>query len=478
MAGVLKSDLWTDAYKPRMAQMGWPLRNEVATLTYRKGGPFLVGFDLKGWVQNLLQEMRPTALGAQYLTALGQPPSAAYLHALSMDLTIDAVPEGTWVLPNEPLLRLEGPSALWSHLEGALIGETSFLLQVLTCEGTVSTPTERDLATAAEKERGRSMFPLVDSEAAIQERATRLLELGLQPHQLAEGGLRSATCSEQHYLAVRACKAAGFTHTSNLHLASFLGMQPAGTTGHEHVQRYGGDLEAFRAAAERDPGIVTFLLDTFSTRHSGLEAACRVALEHPTRQFNVRPDCEPTQVGDFRVIVSTLQERKLVDRVGISLSGSFNLERTKQFLLMADQMGFPREKLSFLYGEHLLTPPFSAPTRSKIATVLKLSETGGRPTMKFSDGADGKPGPKSSWPGRPVLYRRRSMSGPYGLVAQQGEPVPEGYVNLFEAPPWSSTAPNLKEDLRVVPSPRTQALIDACMKERTTVITRALQDGT
>lgn len=45
--------LHTDKYKPAMALAGFYLRRETFTLTFRKGGPFLVPFDLAERVQAL-----------------------------------------------------------------------------------------------------------------------------------------------------------------------------------------------------------------------------------------------------------------------------------------------------------------------------------------------------------------------------------------------------------------------------------------
>jgi hypothetical protein len=80
--------------------------------------------------------------------------------------------------------------------------------------------------------------------------------------------------------------------------------------------------------------------------------------------------------------------------------------------------------------------------------------------MKFGNElAEGK----QSIPGAPVVFRRRSGSGPIGLIGQEGEPVPAGYELLSGATPESAAsipAPGGAEDVRVAYTPATQALVD------------------
>jgi len=88
--------------------------------------------------------------------------------------------------------------------------------------------------------------------------AKALVEAVKNPDRIFEVGMRSASCLEQHEIALRACREAGIRRTSNVLLARTLGMIPVGTMGHEHVQRYGADEPAFRAMLDglRDIPIV------------------------------------------------------------------------------------------------------------------------------------------------------------------------------------------------------------------------------
>lgn len=141
------------------------------------------------------------------------------------------------------------------------------------------------------------------------------------------------------------------------------------------------------------------------------------------------------------------------------------------------------KRLSFLYGGYTVPPHVPLPTRSEPAAVLKLCESGGSPTMKFSDGADGRPGPKSSKPGRPVLWRLRTPDGvdseglPMGVIGQEGEEPATGYEVLTGAPLPFDQPEQLLRRFRSQPSansPATAALLIRCTRDRDDAIARAL----
>src|SRR5262249_29003641 len=126
--------------------------------------------------------------------------------------------------------------------------------------------------------------------ARVRTRVKDLVQAVGDGARLFEVGLRSATCVDQHLLALEACRAEGLTRTSHLFGAHRLAMTPVGTMGHEHVQRYGTDDAAFRAMAERRPQRSSFLLDTFDTMRSGIPAALALIAERPGEGDSIRYD--------------------------------------------------------------------------------------------------------------------------------------------------------------------------------------------
>ncbi len=114
------SILMSDAYKFSMAQAGFALREETFVLSFRKGGPFYIPFDLNAIVQALLPDL-PTSKEAGFLAANGYPMTTAMEKAIQGKIKVVCPPVGAWVGKGEPILSVTGPSFLVSWLEPLLI---------------------------------------------------------------------------------------------------------------------------------------------------------------------------------------------------------------------------------------------------------------------------------------------------------------------------------------------------------------------
>lgn len=487
----MTSFLATDKYKLVMATAGFPLRQESFVLALRKGGPWVMPVDPIAFVESLLPDT-----DTQGLTGM----SDAFWSALGGSVGVHGIPKGAWFGNREPVLTVTGASALVSNLEARIIGELTFRIQVATLAKLQPNTIDQRLGVATcEREREIILETLdavgtrapkngitVDPKGYhrhILERATELLLIVGGDHtRVMEAGYRAASCLEQHELAVRAVRDAGFRATSNVLLAQTLGINPAGTTGHEHTQRWGSDYEAFTAVRDMIPGDVTYLLDTFSTRHSGLPTALRVMQEQPGRACSVRFDSESTMRGDYLLATEMFREQGL--QPGLNLGGGFNARKTREFEALRDATSqWPAAKQRYMYGQYLVEPHVPLPTRGDVGAVYKLSQTGSRPTMKFSDNPE-----KSSSPGKPVLFRLAHPGGaefthlPLGIIGQEGEKPPEHYTVLEASDPSYSPYGSRKEEWAArfnaqpaLNSPATQALIDRCETERANVIRFALE---
>ncbi|MFQ4136631.1 nicotinate phosphoribosyltransferase [Nodosilinea sp. PGN35] len=142
-----------------------------------------------------------------------------------------AVPEGTAVFANEPLLRVEAP--LWQ----AQIAET-YLLNTLNYQTLVAT------------------------------RAARLRDVAGPTATLLEFGTRRAFSPQGALWAARAAMAAGLDGTSNVLAAVQLGHRPAGTMAHALVMVFtaleDSEDKAFAAFQRYFPG-AALLIDTYDT---------------------------------------------------------------------------------------------------------------------------------------------------------------------------------------------------------------------
>ena len=142
-----------------------------------------------------------------------------------------AVPEGTAIFANEPLLRIEAP--LWQ----AQILET-YLLNTLNYQTLIAT------------------------------RSARIRDVAGPQALLLEFGTRRAFGPQASVWAARAALAAGFDATSNVLAALKLGRKPTGTMAHALVMALsamqGSEAKAFSAFHHYFPG-APLLIDTYDT---------------------------------------------------------------------------------------------------------------------------------------------------------------------------------------------------------------------
>lgn len=254
-----------------------------------------------------------------------------------------AVPEGTAVFANEPLLRVEAP--LWQ----AQIIET-YLLNTLNYQSLIAT------------------------------RAARLRDVASEKATLLEFGTRRAFSPQASLWAARAALAGGLDATSNVLAALQLGHKPSGTMAHALVMALsaieGNEDEAFAAFHRYFPG-AALLIDTYDT----VAAAKRLAAKINSGEMElagVRLDS-----GDL--VSLSKQVRLLLPKVPIFASGDLDeweIARLKAAGAEIDGYGL---------GTRLVSG-------SPINGVYKLVEIDGIPVMKQSTD-------KVTYPGRKQIFR-------------------------------------------------------------------------
>jgi nicotinic acid phosphoribosyltransferase len=439
--------LLTDGYKFSMAEAGWPLRRETFYSSHRKGGLQVLPFDVQRELQKVLPEAKPSDWA--FLSANDYELGSAVRAALaSRELVVQALPRNAVFHDREPIFSVTGPSALVSWLE-PLVLQWNYRVQVATTAllrpselaaavGTVTCQAQRQLVLETLDAIGVKAPRIeVDAEgyvARVKAQVEALAQIVGTPARLFEVGLRAASCPEQHLLALEGCKQAGLNRTSNVHGAQQLGLVPVGTMGHEHIQRYGSDEAAFRAMVERRYQRSSFLLDTFDTITSGIPTAYKIIAERPGQSDSIRYD-SGDKVAQYRFAAA--EAKRLGIRPVQILEDGFDAALTRQFEALRVEAGWRPEEQVYGYGGYLVAQTSGSPlTRDRVSAVYKLTQTGPQPTMKFGNESGSG---KQSVPGRPVLFRRRAgASGPFGIVGQEGEAVPEGYALLTGAPALSS----------------------------------------
>ena len=235
------SPLLTDLYQLTMAagywKHDWQDRRAVFHLFFRRA-PFGEKAALAAGIQpalDFLTQLKFSEDDLAYLGTLagpdGQPIFESafldYLRDLAWSLDVAAVPEGTLVLPHEPLLRIEGPLLQCQLVETALLNIVNFQTLIATKAARVCSAAEGD----------------------------PVLEFGLRRAQGPDGGLSAS----------RAAFLGGCAATSNVLAGKEFGIPVKGTHAHSWVMSYPDELAAFTAYAKALPNNVTCLVDTYDT---------------------------------------------------------------------------------------------------------------------------------------------------------------------------------------------------------------------
>ena len=212
-------------------------REAVFALSFRSlpfGGGYAVAAGLADALE-ILENLRFEAADIEHLRGLRgsadrplfKPDFLDFLAALRFSCDVDAIPEGTVVFGNEPLLRVRGPL-----LQAQLV--ESVLLNVIGFQTLVATKAARVVEAAG---------------------GGAVLEFGLRRAQGPDGALSAA----------RAAYIGGVAATSNVLAGRLHGIPVRGTHAHSWVQVFDDEQAAFDAYADAQPDNVTLLVDTYDS---------------------------------------------------------------------------------------------------------------------------------------------------------------------------------------------------------------------
>jgi nicotinate phosphoribosyltransferase len=281
--------LLTDLYQLTMAYGYWKsgeLETEgVFNLTFREN-PFKGGYSIScglGYVIEFLKSYRFEPSDIEYLATLtgndDQPlfesEFLAYLGDLELSCDVEAVPEGTVVFPQEPLLRVMGPLLQCQLLETPLLNMMNF-------------------------------------QTLIATKASRICAAA-QGDPVIEFGLRRAQGFDGAMAASRAAFIGGCDSTSNVLAARTFGIPPRGTHAHSWVMTFDSELEAFLAYSEAMPNNCILLVDTYDTLQ-GVRNAVEVGQRlraRGSRLAGIRLDS-----GDLAYL--SIEARKILDAAGFA----------------------------------------------------------------------------------------------------------------------------------------------------------------
>ena len=416
--------LVTDLYELTMAQAYWAHgMTGLATfsLFVRELPPergFLVAAGLED-VLRFLEGFRFSPEALAYLESTGIF-SRAFLEALAdLRFTGDvwAVPEGTLVFANEPILEITAP------ILQAQIAET-YVINQIHLQTMIATKAARCVAAA----RGRA-----------------LVDFALRRTHGVDAGLKVARCT---YLV-------GFQATSNVLAGRRYGIPITGTMAHSFIMAFEEEEEAFRAFAETFPERAIFLIDTYDTLE-GARKAARVAQEMARkgqRLLGVRLDS-----GDLLAL--SREVRRILDEAGL-----------REVRILASG-GLDEYRIAALLEAGAPIDAFGVGTRMGVSEdapwldmAYKLVAYEGRPALKRSPGKASLPGPKQ-------VFRFYADNGQMqeDVLALREETVPggtpllekvmEGGRLLRPHPPLAVLRERFQEEFRRLPE-RYKALRNA-----------------
>jgi len=273
-----------------------------------------------------------------------------YLAAMRFDGRVRAVPEGTIVFAEEPIMVVTAPAPV------AQIAET-YLVNAVNFQTMVASKAARVVWAANSAGRDR---PVVDF------------------------GSRRAQSAEASVLAARASYIAGCAGTSNVFAGRKLGIPVFGTIAHSWIMSFPSEREAFRRYTATFPDKPVLLIDTYDTVEGAREAA-----RFADKLAAVRLDS-----GDLARL--SRRVRAVLDAAGgkrVKIVASGDLDEYEISRLLA--AGAPID--SFGVGTRMVTGG-DAPY---LATIYKLVQRAerrrGRPAIKKSASKRSLPGAKQLW---------------------------------------------------------------------------------
>jgi len=139
-----------------------------------------------------------------------------YLRGLQLTCDVDAIPDGTLVFPNEPLIRVVGPIIQCQLLETALLNIFNF----------------------------QSLIATKAARVCLAAKGDPVIEFGLRRSQGVDGGCAG---------------------TSNLQAGQQFGIPVSGTQAHSWIMFFENEREAFKTYAKTMPNNCIFLVDTYDS---------------------------------------------------------------------------------------------------------------------------------------------------------------------------------------------------------------------
>ena len=276
--------LLTDEYEFTMSETYFKNKKEkekaVFDIFFRKV-PNEGGYAIMAGLDKVIEYIKNLHFGEReiaYLERRGYDKDfIEYLKNFKFTGNVYAIPDGTPVFPNEPIVTIEAPIIEAQIVETALLSIVNGAMEH---------------ATGA-----RRIVEATPKNVPIMEFGSRRAD-----------GLEAAIDASLYGIM------AGCAGTSNALAADMIGESALGTQAHSYIESFEDEYEAFLAYAKAYPNNCLLLVDTIDTLQSGVKNAIRVAKEYliPNgyRLKGIRIDS-----GDLAYL--SKMARKMLDEAGL-----------------------------------------------------------------------------------------------------------------------------------------------------------------
>ena len=347
----LNSTLLCDFYELTMANGYFELGKgkEIAyfDVFFRKvpdGGGFASAAGLEQ-VIDYIKELKFTAEDIEFLRAKGifSESFLSYLADFKFTGDIYAVPEGTPIFPNEPIMTVRAPSIEAQFIE-------TFVLLCLNHQSLIATKANRVVRAAD----GRPV-----------------MEFGSRRAQGADGAVLGARAAYIGGCAATACTISDRDYA----------IPATGTMAHSWIQMFDTEYEAFVSYCKLYPNNATLLVDTYDVLGSGIPNAIKafkeVLIPQGITKCGIRLDS-----GDITYL--TKKARKMLDEAGLTeckivVSNSLDENIIRDIILQGAKID------SFGVGERLITAKSNPVFGGVYKLVAKEEGDGIVPKIKISE---------------------------------------------------------------------------------------------
>lgn len=253
----------------------------VFDLFFRKN-PFGNGYTIAAGLETLINYIKNLSFSHEdidYLRETGLFRDEEFFKELrNFRFTGDiyAVPEGTVVFPNEPLVRVK------ARLFEAQLIETALL-------------------------------SLIGYQTLIATKANRVVRAA-NGKPVLEFGARRAQGPESAILGSRAAIIGGCTSTSNVKAGEDFGIMISGTHAHSWVMSFESELEAFETYSKAFPDNLILLVDTYDVLNSGVPNAIKVFKQ--VHEWHGKPKKYGIRLDSGDLAYLSQEARKMLDEAG------------------------------------------------------------------------------------------------------------------------------------------------------------------